>query len=194
MNGTNKKQARSQRTYQLALESAAVEFARYGFADASLLRMADRMNLTKGALYGHFRSKEEIASSLVAMLDGVLEKLAARSAPAGGVRELRLLSGSVADAIESDVRISAALRLAFDGAQRNEETPEFLTSLRRHALELLAASEEPDERTRVLADLLIVVLVGAYYTAPAPERAGMSARVQDMWDLLAPAPQLPVDG
>ncbi|MFF3601645.1 TetR family transcriptional regulator [Kitasatospora indigofera] len=185
----SKQQARARQTYQLALDAAGTEFARHGFADASLLRMAQRMNLTKGALYGHFSSKGEIAAALVALLDELLPHPGTPPTPTDPLTQLRDIALTVARAVETDIQINAALRLAVDGALTGEAAPPFLEELRRHATQLLETSPPaPPAQPAVLADLLVVVLVGAYYTAPTLQRSGLSTRVQAIWDALAPHP------
>ncbi|WP_329492793.1 TetR/AcrR family transcriptional regulator [Kitasatospora herbaricolor] len=191
----SKQQARARLTHQRALQEAGTEFARHGFADASLLRIAQRMNLTKGALYGHFNSKAEIAAALVALLDELLPHPGDPPTDphpdpmADPMADLQELALTVARAVESDIQINAALRLTVDDALDNDRTPPFLEELHRRALEL-QKSRTPTHPAQpaVLADLLVIVLVGAYYTAPTLQRSGMSTRVQAIWDALTPHP------
>lgn len=98
--------------------------------------------------------------------------------------DLQELALTVARAVESDIQINAALRLTVDAALDSDRTPPFLEELHRRALQLLEAAGQTEPAA--LADLLIVVLVGAYYTAPTLQRSGMSTRVQAIWDALAP--------
>ncbi|MFF1448615.1 TetR family transcriptional regulator [Streptomyces sp. NPDC058274] len=183
------KQARSRRTHELVLDAAAAEFARHGYPRANLQHVADRTGLTKGALYGHFASKEELARALTGQLDEVLEKLVAQDTvdelPAR--ERLRALSCALAERIESDVRINAALRLEMDEVHSAPEPPRLLADLRRLATEVAESAktegtlgERPS--TAPLADLATVILVGAYYTAPDLERRGLADRVRDLWD------------
>jgi AcrR family transcriptional regulator len=189
------KQARSRRTHELVLDAAAAEFARHGYPRANLQHVADRTGLTKGALYGHFASKEQLALALTGHLDEVLEKLATQTAPKDGLprERLRALSCRLAERIESDVRVNAALRLALDEAHSAPEPPKLLDDLRRLAGEVVqsartegALGDRPP--TAPLADLATVILVGAYCTAPDMERRGLADRVRDLWDTL------PADG
>jgi len=52
-------------TIQEIMRSAKEEFLAHGFADASLRRIASGAGVTTGALYRHFRNKEELFTSLV---------------------------------------------------------------------------------------------------------------------------------
>ena len=65
--------ARNAQTRERLLEAAARVYARGGFGGATLDEVAAEAGFTKGAVYGHFGSKENL---LVALLD---EHLASRS-------------------------------------------------------------------------------------------------------------------
>lgn len=51
---------RKQETRQLLLESAAKTFAQLGFHGASVDKIAEFAGFSKGAVYAHFQSKEEL--------------------------------------------------------------------------------------------------------------------------------------
>ncbi|WP_339230434.1 TetR/AcrR family transcriptional regulator [Aeribacillus sp. FSL K6-2833] len=51
---------RKKETRQLLLESAVEIFARFGFHGASVDKIAEHAGFSKGAVYAHFRSKEEL--------------------------------------------------------------------------------------------------------------------------------------
>ncbi|WP_068272725.1 TetR/AcrR family transcriptional regulator [Aldersonia kunmingensis] len=58
-------QERARRTRASIVESAAAEFAKSGYAAASLNRILERSNATKGAMYFHFGSKEDLARAVL---------------------------------------------------------------------------------------------------------------------------------
>ncbi|MCX5043463.1 TetR/AcrR family transcriptional regulator [Aldersonia sp. NBC_00410] len=58
-------QERARRTRAAIVESAAVEFARSGYTAASLNQILERSNATKGAMYFHFGSKEDLARAVM---------------------------------------------------------------------------------------------------------------------------------
>jgi AcrR family transcriptional regulator len=72
----------SQRLLDVALEL----FSRHGFAGTSVQAIADRVGMTKAAIYYHFRSKDDLLAALVAPafaeLEQLLEAAAAGSGPA----------------------------------------------------------------------------------------------------------------
>ncbi len=59
------KQERARRTYEAILDAAAEEFVSLGYARTTLGGVIAHTDLTKGALYGHFSSKEDLARTLV---------------------------------------------------------------------------------------------------------------------------------
>ena len=56
------KQSKSERTRQFIIEKTAPVFNRNGFEGTSLTDLLKTTGLTKGALYGNFRDKEDIAA------------------------------------------------------------------------------------------------------------------------------------
>jgi len=58
-----------ERTRAAVLAAAAEEFARYGYADAKVDRIADRAELTRGAVYSNFASKRSLY--LAVLLDSL---------------------------------------------------------------------------------------------------------------------------
>ncbi|MGL6200969.1 MAG: TetR/AcrR family transcriptional regulator [Lachnospiraceae bacterium] len=54
------------KTHEDILSSAKAEFLEYGFAGASLRRIAANAGVTTGALYRHFRDKDALFNALVA--------------------------------------------------------------------------------------------------------------------------------
>jgi AcrR family transcriptional regulator len=53
------------RSRRAILDAAAVEFARHGFAAASLNRIIEASGLTKGGVYNHFPSKQDLALAVL---------------------------------------------------------------------------------------------------------------------------------
>lgn len=109
-----RQQERARRTRAALVESAAAEFAKRGFAAASINDILEQSNATKGAMYFHFASKHDLAR---AVLDEGLEHyraLVARWADREGLDPFERLRGLVGDlgaALHDDVIIAAEFRL-----------------------------------------------------------------------------------
>ena len=58
-----------ERTKERILLEALDLFAREGYEAVSVRDIADRVGLTKGALYRHYRSKRDIFDSILARMD-----------------------------------------------------------------------------------------------------------------------------
>lgn len=56
---------RKEATRKLLLESAVEIFAKFGFHGASVDKIAEHAGFSKGAVYGHFQSKEELFLALL---------------------------------------------------------------------------------------------------------------------------------
>jgi AcrR family transcriptional regulator len=66
VNGSAKPmQERAEKTRESILQAAASVFERVGFSAARLEDIADEAQVTKGALYFHFRSKSDLAATVV---------------------------------------------------------------------------------------------------------------------------------
>jgi AcrR family transcriptional regulator len=72
-----------------ALEVALELFVQHGYEQTSLREIADRLGVTKAALYYHFRSKEELVSGLVESLSAPIDEAIAWSAGHTGDPEFR---------------------------------------------------------------------------------------------------------
>ncbi|MEV7415231.1 ScbR family autoregulator-binding transcription factor [Streptomyces sp. NPDC089919] len=66
MTGRVVKQERAERTRAAVMKAAAEVFGENGFAGTSVQKIADRAGVTLGAVYFHFRNKEELARGIVA--------------------------------------------------------------------------------------------------------------------------------
>lgn len=70
---TKKSQSKAEKTRLQIIENAAVLFNQKGFAGTSMEDIMQATGLSKGALYGHFKSKDEIA---VASFQHAVQKVA----------------------------------------------------------------------------------------------------------------------
>lgn len=188
------KQARALRTYDRVLDAAAHEFARFGYTNANLQNIADRIGLTKGALYGHFSNKEDLAAALTEHLAAqVQEQFDKAMAPSGpALDRLRALLSALAELFEGDARAHAALRLVLETAQAADRPAPLLDRARYVVLLLVREVQREGDwdasfPSEPLTDLIVTAFVGAYWAGPAGDRSGMVGRVAAMWLVLARA-------
>ncbi len=108
------KQERAIRTRRLFLEAAARVFNECGYDAASIATIVERANLTRGALYFHFASKEELARGVLAeavTADGVLPQTFK-------VQEWVDLGLVLAHRLPREPLLSASVRLSVDPKAR----------------------------------------------------------------------------
>ncbi|PRH78198.1 TetR family transcriptional regulator [Streptomyces solincola] len=107
-------QARGVRTRRQLLEAAATTFLEHGYEGASIGEITQRAGLTRGAVYFHFASKEELAQGV---LDEAVTTEGVRSQP---IRLQELVDAAMALAyrLPREPVLAAALRLAVDKGVR----------------------------------------------------------------------------
>ncbi|MFF1544768.1 TetR family transcriptional regulator [Streptomyces sp. NPDC058291] len=186
------KQERSRRTYELVLDAAAAEFVRFGYSDASLGQVVERTGLTKGALYGHFSSKQDLAAALRRHLEAVVEELLGDigQRQGQGLAELGEFICSVAERISADVRLQAALRLADEEFRAGGKPSVLLASVQEMSRKLLRETEAAGRLDVALpldafADLTVALLFGAYHASGELSGEELPQRVRNMWSVLA---------
>ena len=109
-------QERARRTRAAIVEAAAAEFAKRGYAAASVNTILEGSNATKGAMYFHFQSKEDLARAVLAAgLDryvAISEKWADTTAHPFYV--IRGIVDDIALNFQNDVIVRAEFRLIVD--------------------------------------------------------------------------------
>lgn len=161
-----RQQERARRTRAAIIKSAAVEFGKSGYAAASLNRILEGSRATKGAMYFHFDSKEDLAR---AVLDSAIERYrhsAERWLARADLGPLDILHGlldEVALRLEHDIVVQAEFRLIIEpGFQREaRHGGRILTGVIRmltvRAIEQgqLRTDADPDRFTHILTGALV---------------------------------------
>jgi AcrR family transcriptional regulator len=183
-------QERARRTREKALTAAAEEFASEGYDRAKLTAVAERIGMTKGALYGHFPSKLSLAEALIeeSRLAWATLRTAhdAPGADAGDILE-GVVMGFVSR-LHTDVRLRATLRLAADCPVLAEELHDVLAEVYGTLTELARRAQRdsgfPAYPPKLVARLLMVVVYGVLQ-APVVCTGDPSAPGEEpMWRLL----------
>ncbi|OLZ65578.1 TetR family transcriptional regulator [Streptomyces sp. IMTB 2501] len=104
------KQDRAIRTRRTIVQAAAAVFQEQGYEAATILEILNRAQVTKGALYFHFSSKEELAQAVLAEQEG-RARIPARACK---LQEMVDLSALHAHRLQTDPLVRAAMRLAMD--------------------------------------------------------------------------------
>lgn len=115
------RQERAIRTRRTILEAAAAVFDERGYTSATIGEILERAGVTKGALYFHFGSKEELAL-------GVFEEQLAISLPSQPSKLQELVDSGLVMArrLRTELLVRASVGLALDqGAMGLDRTPAF---------------------------------------------------------------------
>ncbi|MFC8589836.1 ScbR family autoregulator-binding transcription factor [Streptomyces atroolivaceus] len=172
------KQDRAARTRQKLIEAAAIVFDRRGYEATTLSEIATAAGTTKGAIYFHFRNKDDLAQIILAEQQQT-EELALRPQPVK-LQEL-VDSGMVfAERLRTDPLVRASVRLSLDQQATGIDRGGVFRAWRDANLAILQEAQERGE-LRCHVDLL----------ATAELFVGTFAGLQQMSQLLSDYDDLP---
>ncbi|WP_054816512.1 TetR/AcrR family transcriptional regulator [Nocardia arizonensis] len=112
-----RQQERARRTRAAIIRSAAVEFGKSGYAAASLNRILEGSRATKGAMYFHFDSKEDLARAVLETAVERYRSSAERWLARTDLGPLDILHGMIDEAalrLEHDIIVQAEYRLIIE--------------------------------------------------------------------------------
>jgi AcrR family transcriptional regulator len=99
------RQEQSEKTRSAIIDAAAVAFDQHGYQGAGLSLILEQAGVTRGALYFHFSSKEELAQELVrAQFENIEKHL---SDGTKGLQALINLTFAMASDLTTDIRVRA---------------------------------------------------------------------------------------
>lgn len=189
------RQARSEATRQKIIDSAVDLINEIGYPAAGLADIIERAEMTKGALYYHFDSKEVLATAIID--DGGNRVLNAfRAAGRSGSPALEnVIHGvfMVADTIRNDKLAQAASRLlrTFGGFNPAAKRTfgEFLDEM---TVRVEAAVGEGDLKSDLKAEAVARTIFGSMLgsellSSTLTEGKGLGSQFVDTWEVLLPA-------
>ncbi|WP_067670392.1 TetR/AcrR family transcriptional regulator [Nocardia miyunensis] len=190
------RQARAEITRDSVLAGAADVFLRLGYANASLSEIIAQSNVTKGALYFHFGSKEELARAvvdqgnerLVSACQGFFDpRVPALEASIG-------ITYVVADLTMNDPMVGAMLKLThqigdYRGASGDNIAKTWGETHRLLAERAVAQGDlKPDLDPDTIGMLLQEMTAGVHITAVGTESIDqMAVRMERLWYFLLPS-------
>ena len=189
------RQARSELTRRKILTAAADLFSERGYAATGLGDIIERAELTKGALYYHFESKESLATAILEEAGSNLVSTfrSISGSPTPALENLIHGIFAVTDYLDADkmARIGTQMLRVFGGYSEAAERTyrswldELTACVRR-------ANAEGDLRGGVkpetVAEIILGSVLGADLLAKAiPGGLDIRSRVASAWDLLLPA-------
>ncbi|MBC3842488.1 TetR family transcriptional regulator [Streptacidiphilus sp. 4-A2] len=182
------RQQRAEESRRRLLTAAAEVFDERGFALATLTEIHNRAGLTKGALYFHFSSKEELAEAVVEEEATWYQEVDVSGPPMQVVIDL---SHGFARALLQDVRIRASTRLVLENTYTQTDGASHRAWAERLA-ELMALAQatgdfRPELDPGAVSELIVGSFLGVQTLAQLfTRRADLEARVTLLWQALLP--------
>jgi AcrR family transcriptional regulator len=187
--------SRSRGDTRARIQQVAVElFTEHGYEGTSLREIAERLDVTKAALYYHFRSKEDIVRSLVEDYFGQMDALIAWGTEQPRTTELRgaILSRYVSIVAEGDKvfrmlhQNQAAVSTLASAKSRGELFQERMHSL----IDLLTGpGAQLDERLRAAMALGGISVGWMFFADQVPDRRELSEVVGRIAQDIVEAPR-----
>ncbi|WP_427135159.1 ScbR family autoregulator-binding transcription factor [Pseudarthrobacter sp. S9] len=187
-------QDRAKATRRAIIAGAAAVFEEQGYGNASLTQIAEGARVTKGALYFHFRSKEELAKAVIEEQHRIVLQDGDRimSQDRSALARMILMCRAFGLQLVQEPTVRAGIRLtfeatAFGGPVRKPyedwiATMEQLVRQGQHEAQI-RASVDPEALARyVVASFTGVQMVSEVLTG----RVDVMQRIEDMWTILLP--------
>jgi AcrR family transcriptional regulator len=188
------KRAQAAKTRHNLLLAAAEVFDRHGYAGTNLHAVCDRAQVTKGALYCHFRSKEALAVALIEhqsllwhqLKDDLLERRL------GPTQTLIDMSFEYVRRVETDLMARVCGRLMREGALFDLTAAGQLVGWVTVVREMLRSAEREGEllvglNLRHLAENLVAEFLGLQLLSQAlTGQRDLSTRLCRFWRLRIP--------
>lgn len=193
------KQARSEHTRRLLLEAAAELLHQDGYAATSMVGIAQAAGVTKGGLYFHFSSKDEICDEVqvaaIAVLDEHVSSRRVVSRPA--LPRLADLGYALMRWLDADPKVGASFRMAREMGSADERFLVFsrawLAQVHRCVAEASAAGELSTDVPLETAELLVVVtcvgLESAVSSRIVKRDGDLAATLSRLWRLIELSPR-----
>ena len=186
-------QKRAEITRTALLLAAASVFTRVGYAQARLNTITTSAHVSKGALYDHFGSKEDLARAVIdagsARFQIARSPLLSSRIPA--FEALLGISCTLVDPVVNDATVRATFRLITEIPDRagagTTLLAAWLSDYRELARRAITEGDLRDEDPDAVAQLLVDTLAGVRVLAAATGRLDdLPVRVAATWDLLLP--------
>ncbi|WP_371480502.1 ScbR family autoregulator-binding transcription factor [Kitasatospora sp. NBC_00315] len=193
MVGRAVKQERAERTRAALIQAAAEVFGEFGFSGASVMKIADRAGVTLGAVYFHFRNKEELARQIVSGQPD----LVVPPHPSQGLQRAVDLTLTWAYQLVDDPLLRAGARLVWEQeyfiapeANSHQQWSTILLDDLRTAQRKreLRAGTDVEALARVLVNACTGAQMHSYVEAA---HADLPRRVEEIWACLLPAVAVP---
>jgi AcrR family transcriptional regulator len=188
-------QQRAKATRAAVIAGAALVFEEMGYGNASLNDVTARASVTRGALYFHFKSKEELALAVIAE-QHALVRIAAEELATQGQPALETMMGMCRlfgkQLLEEPV-VRAGIRLTLEASAFNADIAgpyaDWIATM--EALTRQAQAERavrPEVDAAAFARYLVASFTGVQMVSNVlVARADVLQRIEEMWAFMLPA-------
>lgn len=189
------RQERAEATRNAVLSAAAAVFARDGYAAANLSDIIAKSGVTKGSLYFHFASKEDLARGVI---DEGARRMAAACAPLTDLRDPALevmigLSYLVTDVAAGDQVVAAMFRLHHEIGDHRGTGDNVVAAWQENQVALVKRGQEegdidPEADPEEVGTFVFESLFGTRVVAVATGSVDtLPARMERAWHFMLPA-------
>lgn len=185
-------QERARVTKGSIVAGAAAVFEEAGYGGASLSTVAERAGVTKGALYFHFSSKEDLALAVIQAQHALMTEDARRATLNGrdALSTMVMISGSFGRQLMREQIVRAGVRLTLEASAFGQQvtepyhdwirTMESLTRQGQAEGEINHAVDAAAFARYLVASFTGVQMLSGILTG----RADVLERIEDMWSIL----------
>jgi AcrR family transcriptional regulator len=185
-------QERAVRTREAVIRAAAEAFADAGFLATSMADIFARAGVTKGALYFHFTSKEELAFAIIDAEEQAAGELieSVMSTDSPPLQKLIDISFRWAHLIQSNPIVQAGLRMIIEQGTYSRPMPLPYNAWQELSAQLLTQAQERGELersvdVRSMAEFIVSSFTGAQIVSQVVSgHKDLVQRVERMWQLL----------
>ncbi|MFE4515289.1 ScbR family autoregulator-binding transcription factor [Kitasatospora sp. NPDC056783] len=185
------RQARALATRQAVLVAAAEVFDERGYAGATMSEILDRAGVTKGALYFHFTSKEQLALSVI--IEGQGAWISGwEPASDNAVQNLIDLGYAFARALQTDPLVRGSIRLTIEHGSFTQPQIAAYQGWMDTTWELLeqarkAGDLHPGIDLTAAAGVITGAVTGIQLSSQVlTDRKDLIQRMSDLWTLVLP--------
>ena len=184
-------QLRAIDTRRNALRGAAAVIDRRGYEAATIAEIVQESNITRGALYFHFPSKEAIAQAIIAEQGAWLRQYNVEVSPP--VQTIVDISYAFVDALLADPLMRASIRMTIDRAADHDSVARgygvWIAKIETLLARARAAGTlNPGVRLEECAYTITSAMTGLQLTSDAlTGRQDLTDRVEGFWRLVVPA-------
>ncbi|HEU5334118.1 MAG TPA: ScbR family autoregulator-binding transcription factor [Actinocrinis sp.] len=180
------------RTREAVLTAAGMAFAESGFLGTSMADIFARAGVTKGALYFHFASKEELANAVIAGEEEAASQIVkdVLSTDAPPLQKAIDITFRWAMEIQSNPIARAGVRLIIEQGTYTEPMREPYLQWADIMVDLLGSAQERGELertvdTKAMAEFVVSAFTGAQIVSQViSAHEDLVRRIQIMWQLL----------